>query len=111
MKSVVSYVLLLSLLSGCASQMQQAAQQDRDTFLQCKTNNPSNWGERCSAELQMYQSTSAAAEADSQQRADRARAVASGLLTGLVVGAAAYSASRPVYVQPVYVVPCRWNCW
>jgi hypothetical protein len=113
MKRTAVAVLFASLFSGCASQMEQAAQQDRETFLQCKQQHPSDWGDRCQTELQMYQTTASAAEAESQHRAAQAQAIAGGLLAGALVGAAAYSASRPVYVAPapVYVVPCHWNCW
>jgi hypothetical protein len=101
------------MLTGCTSEMETAAKEDRAAFLQCKAANPTSWGDKCTAELQMYQTTANAAEADSQNRAAQAQAIAGGLLAGAVAGAAAYSASRPVYVAPapVYIVPCRWNCW
>lgn len=41
---------------------------------------------------------------------NKANAVSAGIAAGAVAvlaGAAAYEASRPVYVQPVYVVPAR----
>jgi hypothetical protein len=112
MKAIAA-ILTLSLLSGCASEMETAAHQDRQEFLQCKQTNPDSWGDKCTAQLQMYQTTASAAEAESAHRTAQAQAVASGILAGLLVGAAAYSAAQPVYVAPVpvYVVPCRWRCW
>jgi uncharacterized lipoprotein NlpE involved in copper resistance len=111
MKKIVAFMLLVSLvLSGCASQMDLDAKQDRETFLQCQRNNPTSWGDRCNTELQMYQTSSANAQAESQNRSAQMQAIAGGLLAGALVGASAYAASRPVYA-PVYVVPCRWNCW
>lgn len=110
MKAVAA-ALTLSLLSGCASEMETAAHQDRQAFLQCKQANPETWGDKCTGELNLYQTTASAAEAESQHRAAQAQAVASGLLAGLVVGAAAVAAAQPVYVAPVpvYAVPYyRW---
>jgi hypothetical protein len=43
------------------------------------------------------------------QQNERAANVAAGILGAVALGAAAYAASRPVYVEPVIV--CRWNCW
>lgn len=97
--------------------MESAAQQDRQTFLACKAANPTTWGDKCNGELQMYQTTSLAAETDSARRAQTMNAIGAGLLAGaaaVAAGAAAAEASRPVYVmQPVYVQPvvvCRWRC-
>jgi hypothetical protein len=94
--------------------MEKEAQEDRQSFLQCKKENPTTWGDKCQSELQMYSTTSSAAEADSARRAQTANAIASGLLVGAAAaaaGAAAAEASRPVYVQQPVVVVCRWGCY
>ncbi|MGA7778584.1 MAG: hypothetical protein WCA85_12870 [Paraburkholderia sp.] len=117
LKKLVVAGLAAGLLAGCTTEMEREAQQDRQTFLECKQANPTTWGDKCNGELQMYNTTSLAAQADSTQRAQTANAIASGLLAGaaaVAAGAAAAEASRPVYVQPVYVQPvvvCRWGCY
>jgi hypothetical protein len=118
MKRVILIGLTVGLLTmGCTTEMQRAAQEDRQAFLECKKQNPTTWGDVCNSEMQMYFKTSSVAEADSAQRAQTANAIASGLLAGAAAaaaGAAAAEASRPVYVaQPVILQPvvvCRWRC-
>lgn len=118
MRRVIAGLLAAGLVAGCTTEMQREAQEDRKTFLQCKQANPTTWGDKCNAEMNMYYTTASAAQADSAQRAQTANAIASGLLAA-AVGAAAAEAARPVYVQPVYVQPvyvqpvvvCRWHCW
>ena len=112
MRRCIGVALLAATLTACTTQMQQAAQQDRQTFLQCKQANPTTWGDKCNSELQMYYTTSAGAQADSAQRAQTANAIASGLLAGaaaVAAGAAAAEATRPVVIQTVVV--CRWRCY
>jgi predicted lipid-binding transport protein (Tim44 family) len=117
MKKLIVMALTAGLLAGCTTEAQREAQEDRQTFLACKQANPTTWGDKCNAEMNMYYTSSSAAQADSAHRAQTANAIASGLLAGAVAvaaGAAAAEASRPVYVQQVYVQPvvvCRWHCW
>lgn len=114
MKKCVLVGVLACLLAGCTTEMEKEAQEDRQTFLACKKENPTTWGDKCQSELQMYSTTSSAAEADSARRAQTANAIASGLLAGAAAaaaGAAAAEASRPVYVQQPVVVVCRWGCY
>jgi hypothetical protein len=112
MRKITAATMLAVLVSGCTTQLEREAQEDRVTFLQCKAANPTTWGEKCTAEMNMYFQTSAAAQADSAHRAQQANAIATGMLAGAAVaaaGAAAAEASRPVYyVQPV-VVCNRWG--
>lgn len=112
MRRFLASVIALTMLAGCASPMEQAARQDRATFLQCKIDNPYTWGDKCTGELAMYQTSSSNASAEAARNTATAQAIAGGLLAGAVVGAAAYANSRPVYVAPAPVVyVCRWNCW
>lgn len=112
MKTIGVAGLLAILLTGCTTQLQQEAREDRKAFLQCKQENPTTWGDRCNAELNIYYTTSADAQADSAHRAQQANAIASGLLAGaaaVAAGAAAAQASRPVYVVQPVVVCNRWG--
>ncbi|ACC71310.1 hypothetical protein Bphy_2135 [Paraburkholderia phymatum STM815] len=117
MRKVIAALLAAGLAAGCTTELQREAKEDRAAFLRCKQANPTTWGDKCNAELNMYYTTAGAAQADSAHRAQTANAIASGLLAGAAAaaaGAAAAEAARPVYVQPVYVQPvviCRWNCW
>lgn len=117
MRKWIAVILAAGILAGCTTEAQREAQEDRKTFLECKKANPTSWGDKCNAEMNMYYTTASAAQADSAHRAQTANAIASGLLAGaaaVAAGAAAAEASRPMYVQPVYVQPvvvCRWNCW
>ncbi|WP_236079100.1 hypothetical protein [Paraburkholderia nemoris] len=118
MRRLIVVGLTAGLLAGCTTEMQKEAQEDRQAFLQCKKANPTSWGDKCNAEMNMYYTTAGIAQADSARRAQTANAIASGLLAGAAAaaaGAAAAEASRPVYyVQPVVVQPvvvCRWGCY
>lgn len=104
--------MLAILMTGCTTQLEREAQEDRATFLQCKAANPTTWGETCRSEMDMYYTTSSNAQADSAHRAQQANAIASGMLAGAAAaaaGAAAAQASRPVYVVQPVVVCNRWG--
>ncbi|NPT54904.1 hypothetical protein [Paraburkholderia elongata] len=91
MKRSVAVGLLAGLLAGCSTQMQQQAQQDRETFEQCRRAHPDTWGDNCNAELNVYYTSANAAQAESANNAQKANAFGAAVLgTGLaVLGAAA----------------------
>jgi len=96
-------VATCGILAGCVAPHQHAFD---EAWSRCMADPPVPLSANCAQAAQL----GSIVEAEKQQQAASAAAVASGLLAVSAGFAAGYAATHPVYTAPSVVVVCHWGC-